>query len=539
MTDSFGWLGSSHPSCKGGRILVARFILPVRFISRLWSGFFRGLFILLSFWFVSVHAADNDLYRTIITKNGSEVAEYRGIRFAESPEKHRRWKPPRGVGALQVLNEWPPICIQDEGNRQWYQAVALGVGAAKSVIPATPESSEDCLFLNLWRPLNSESENLPVMVWIHGGGNVGGWSFEPNYRGPELAAGGVIVVSIAYRLGVFGFLAHPDLTRETSYASSGNYGLLDQLEALRWVQAHIEKFGGDRSNVTVFGESAGAGNIGYLLASPMADGLFHKAVMQSGGWSVRQNRTLEQDEGDGQTFTENAHVTLAELRNLTALELVELAQQHYTRGYSALQYDPPIDGWFLPAAPSLLYARRDRPRRPVLMGTNENENLMYLPSSTKSDWEAALQKIDKESHRAIEAHLKPLSFRQKLDALTTAQDYLCDSIATADALAKQGSPVFFYRFRQVREKADRLGAYHGAEIPYVFDSHDQWLPTSSLDRALTAAMKSKWITFAKTGRPDDGDDWPAWSSERHAAFFQDPVSYGVIDTTLCGLIGSD
>ena len=519
--------------------MITLFYSSERVIKFLKGACVCGFGALLNLLFLSAHAADGYPYRTIVTKNGSEVAEYRGVRFAESPDRQRRWKAPRAASAVEVLNEWPPICTQGEGNTQWYQTVAEGVGAAKTIIPATPKSSEDCLFLNLWRPLNAQSSDLPVMVWIHGGGNVGGWSFEPNYRGSELAADGVVVVSIAYRLGVFGFLAHPDLTRETSYASSGNYGFLDQLEALRWVQAHIEKFGGDAGNVTVFGESAGAGNIGYLLASPMADSLFHKAVMQSGGWSVRQDRTLEQDETDGQRFTKNARVTLAELRNLTALELVELAQQHYSRGYSALQHDPPIDGWFLPAAPALVYARKDQPRRPVLMGTNENENLMYLPSSTKSDWEAALQKIEKESHRAIEAYLKPLSFRRKLDALTTAQDYLCDSIATADALAKQGSPVFFYRFRQVREKADRLGAYHGAEIPYVFDSHDHWLPTSSRDLTLTEAMKSKWIAFAKTGRPDDGDLWSPWSSKRHAAFFQDPVSYGHIETSLCGLIASD
>ena len=489
--------------------------------------------------FLSAHAAEDYPHRTIVTKNGSEVAEYRGVRFAESPGRQRRWRAPRAVSAVEVLNEWPPICTQGEGNRQWYQTVAEGVGAAKTIIPATPKSSEDCLFLNLWRPLNAQSSDLPVMVWIHGGGNVGGWSFEPNYRGPELAADGVVVVSIAYRLGVFGFLAHPDLTRETSYASSGNYGFLDQLEALRWVQAHIEKFGGDAGNVTVFGESAGAGNIGYLLASPMADSLFHKAVMQSGGWSVRQDRTLEQDEADGQRFTKNSRSTLDDLRNLEAGELVELAQQHYTRGYSALEHDPPIDGWSLPAAPRFIYAQGDRPRRPVLIGTNENENLMYLRNSTESDWVEALQKIEEQKHQAIESDLKLLSFRQKIDALTTATDYFCDSIDTADALARNGSPVFFYRFRQVREKARRLGAYHGAEIPYVFDTHDDWLPTSSRDLSLTSAMKSRWIAFAKTGRPQEADLWPAWSSEKYAAFFEYPVNYGVLDTTLCGLLGSD
>ena len=488
---------------------------------------------------VDTAEADDDVYTTVTTKSGAKVAEYRGIRYAQSPEKQNRWKPPVGVDGIEILNEWPPICIQDEGNRDWYQAVAEGVGSDASLIPPTPGKSEDCLFLNLWRPINSKTEKLPVMVWIHGGGNVGGWSFEPNYRGHELASGGVVVVSIGYRLNVFGFLAHPDLTAETSYLSSGNYGLLDQLEALRWVQTHIEKFGGDPANVTIFGESAGAGNVGYLIASPLADELFHKAIIQSGGWPIQQTRTLQQDEVDGQAFSEKIDLGIAKLRELDATDLLERSQEQYSRGYSALEYDPPVDDWFLPDTPAARYQHEDLPSRPVLIGTNANEHLMYLADSTKTDWETALLSIDERQRQSVDVQLKHLSFRQKIDTLHTAVDYFCDSITTANVLAKNKSPVYFYHFRKVRAQAESLGAYHGAEIPYVFDTHDVWLPTSNADNTLTKEMMSRWTHFAKTGRPDDTGSWPRWSENNSAALLQDPISYGALDNPLCSLITPD
>ena len=162
-------------------------------------------------------------------------------------------------------------------------------------------------------------------MWIHGGGNVGGWAYEPNYIGAELASEGVIVVSIGYRLGVFGFLAHPQLSKESPHDSSGNYAILDQIEALKWIQRNIDEYGGNPENITVFGESAGAGNIGYLLVSPLADDLFHKAIMQSGGWPIKLDRKLTENEAIGNKFTEDAGNSIAELRNLSALELVEKA----------------------------------------------------------------------------------------------------------------------------------------------------------------------------------------------------------------------
>ena len=191
--------------------------------------------------------------------------------------------------------------MQDDGNVEWYQGVAAAFGQSPDVAPSLPETTEDCLFLNVWTP--DTEARLPVMVWIHGGANVNGWSFEPNYRGRELAAMGAVVVSIQYRLGVFGFLAHAALGAESAHGSSGNYGILDQIEALRWVRANIARFGGDPGNVTVFGESAGAGDIAYLLLSPLADGLFHRAISQAAAGPPTNDERLPRTRSKASTFS--------------------------------------------------------------------------------------------------------------------------------------------------------------------------------------------------------------------------------------------
>jgi para-nitrobenzyl esterase len=195
---------------------------------------------------------------TVTARDGTPVRRFSAIRFAEAPTGTRRWRPPVPTPAQGTVDatDWPPACMQDAGNVAWYGGVAAAFGQSPSVAPSLPPVSEDCLFLNVWSRSAAAAERLPVMVWIHGGGNRGGWSFEPNYRGLELAARAAVVVSIQYRLGVFGFLAHADLSAEHRRAASGNYGILDQIAALRWVRRHVAAFGGDPNNVTVFGESA-------------------------------------------------------------------------------------------------------------------------------------------------------------------------------------------------------------------------------------------------------------------------------------------
>ena len=370
------------------------------------------------------------------------------------------------------------------------------------------------------------------MVWIHGGANVNGWSFEPNYRGRELAARGAVVVSIQYRLGVFGFLAHPSLSAESANGSSGNYGILDQIEALRWIRANIGQFGGDPGNVTVFGESAGAGDIAYLLLTPLADGLFHRAISQSGGWPADQRRTLAENETQGVGFLASAEIPgIAELRALPAESLLDLAKEHFQRGYD----DPPVDGWLLPAPPADLLARKAFEPRPVMFGFNADEMLMYVTPTTER-WQQALAETPRPD--VVDELLDGLPVPQRLDELESAGQFTCPSIALADGFAAGGAPTYVYRFDRIRSGEHGIGAYHGAEIPYIFDTHDAWLPTDEDDRRLTRRMMGYWLNFAATGNPNhDGSPvWPRWSNESQIQSLGTEVRSEHIDLRLCSAL---
>ena len=475
---------------------------------------------------------------TVLAKSGPKILRFSGIRFAQAPVGDWRWRAPRPIDELSAdvpidATSWPPACMQDDGNVEWYQGVAAAFGKPPEVAPSRPKVAEDCLFLNIWTP--DVESRLPVMVWIHGGANVNGWSFEPNYRGRELAAMGTVVVSIQYRLGVFGFLAHPALTAESPHASSGNYGILDQIEALRWIQANIARFGGDPANVTLFGESAGAGDIAYLLLSPLADGLFQRAISQSGGWPADQRRTLAQNEAQGIDFLSRATIPgIEELRALPATSLVATAETHFKRGYD----DPPVDGWLLPAPPAELLARKDLVRRPVIFGYNADEMLSYIDEPTPERWQQALEQLPNPD--PVDALLAELPIPQRLDELASATQFTCPSIALADGFAAGGAPTYVYRFDRIRPGDHDIGAYHGAEIPYVFDTHDAWLPTDEHDRTLTRQMMGYWTRFAATGDPNQpgAPRWPRWDTGHRAQVLGDEVRSETIDVRLCSLLAS-
>lgn len=444
-----------------------------------------------------------------ITDAVGQTVGFAGIRYAQAPTGERRWRPPLPVDHEpgDYLHVFPPICPQDNGNIEWYQEVARAFGHDASVVQTRPEISEDCLFLNVWTPDLSGAN--PVMVWIHGGSNVNGYSYEPNYLGHRLAARGVVVVSIQYRLGVFGFLAHPELSAESPHASSGNYAILDQLEALRWVRANIAAFGGDPGNVTVFGESAGAGNIAYLVVSPQSQGLFHRAISQSGGWPQTQHRTLGDDEKLGEAFLADMNVaSIAELRDAPMIEVLETAKASY-EGYS---WDPAIDGWLIPQAPARSLSEGSFVDAELMIGTNADEWLMYLPDdSTEADWDALLAETleDEAARTRVNRMLGALPLAERMDKLTTAGMMRCPSLAIAHAYSQEGQSVYVYEFSRVRVGMHGLGAYHGAEIPYVFDTHDDWLPTSEDDEMLTQSMMGYWVAFAHSGDPN-GNGRPPW-----------------------------
>ncbi len=474
--------------------------------------------------------------RQVMAAGGVKVMQFTGIRYAQPPTGKFRWRAPRPVAAAARVDatHWPPACMQDDGNVKWYRRVAAGFGKSPGDTPTLPQVSEDCLFLNVWTP--HRRGHLPVMVWIHGGGNVNGWSFEPDYRGRNLAAKGVVVVSIQYRLGVFGFLALPTLTAESPNHTSGNYGIQDQLQALRWVQHNIHQFGGDPNNVTVFGESSGAGDIGYLLLSPLSRGLFRRAITESGGWPAIQKVTLADAEAGGERFLrETGASSLKQLREMPASELLAMAAAYINRSY----YDPPVDGWLLPQAPAKLLRSGKFEPRPVIFGTNADEWLMYIKDASEANWKRVLAEADPSGRVTprIETLLHGLPLRRRIAALTTAQEMYCPTLTMAKAFASSGAPTYVYHFTRVRE-GSRLGAYHGAEIPYVFDTHARWLPTDNIDRALTSTIMNYWTDFARNGDPNHtgAPHWPQWDTAAKAMILGDSPAARPLDQQLCRLL---
>jgi len=478
-------------------------------------------------------AAERPVYEgTRVAARAGDVWRFSGIRYAEAPVGEWRWRAPRPAPrkADRIdARAWPPACMQDDGNVEWYRDIAAAFGQPVEVVPQRPGTAEDCLFLNIWTP--DTTARLPVMVWIHGGANVNGWSYEPNYRGRELAALGAVVVSIQYRLGVFGFLAHPALSGESEHGSSGNYGILDQIEALRWVRDNIAAFGGDPANVTIFGESAGAGDIAYLLLSPLAEGLFHRAISQSGGWPADQRRTLAANETQGVGFLDSAEIPgIPELRALPAESVLDLAKEHFERDYD----DPPVDGWLLPAPPADLLAGKAFVPRPVMLGFNADEMLMYVTPTTER-WLQALEETPRPD--VVGELLNGLSLPQRMDELASARQFTCPSIALADGFAAGGASTYVYRFDRIRSGEHGIGAYHGAEIPYIFNTHDAWLPTDEDDRRLTRHMMGYWLNFAATGDPnhDGSPAWPRWSDDLQIQSLGAEVRSEHIDLRLCSV----
>ena len=438
-----------------------------------------------------------------------QVASFRGIPYAQPPVGELRWQSPRPLGErppVRQATQFAAACYQDSYNTDWYRKVGAAFGADPAHF-SEPRVSEDCLYLNVWTPRPADSARRPVMVWIHGGANRSGWSFEPNYLGESLAARGVVVVSIAYRVGVFGFFGHPQLD------GNANFGLQDQIAALQWVQDHVAAFGGDAGNVTVFGESAGAADIGYLMASPPARGLFRRAISQSGGYQLLERRTLADVEswGRGLGAALPGHPDLAGLRRLDSATILAAAN-------AALQdvdFGPAVDGAAVPAPLAGGSHLQDAPVD-LLVGTNQDEWLMYVDDDAGS-LSAALDALPAAARPALQelAASEP-TIREGHDRAVTFANMVCAGYVIAGDVRGAGGRAWVYRFTRVRPGpgGERLRAYHGAEIPYVFDTHDAWLATASADRRLTAAMQQYWVNFAKNGNPNGAGlpEWPEYAT---------------------------
>jgi para-nitrobenzyl esterase len=385
------------------------------------------------------------------------------------------------------------------------------------------------LSLNVWVPAKPSAAKLPVMVWIYGGGFVAGTTSEARQDGTHLAQQGVIVVSMNYRLGIFGFLVHPELAKESGRNAAGNYGLLDQLAALQWVHENIAAFGGDPGNVTIFGESAGSFSVSAQMASPLAKGLFQKAIGESGAAFFSGGLSFEplsvREEKDAKSVSAKLGVsTLAELRAVPAEKLLEVFGKPGPDGFA---FGPDVDGYFLPEPVPAIFAAGKQNDVPLLAGWNHDEGsfeIAFSPQKPTADsLKAGAQKEFGE--KAAEA-LKLYPIDTDEHVLRSALDFAGDQFiafstwAWMESQSKTGKqPIYRYRFDlgpPADPKGPQLGAFHSAEIEYVFGQLDSKAGVAwrADDRQLSEAMQKYWANFARSGDPNGAGlpKWPVYSA---------------------------
>lgn len=451
-------------------------------------------------------------------------ATFFGVPFAAAPVGEKRWTspaPPEPWSGSRSAETFAPACPQGDYTTAWYADVISQFGGDPADAAKPNGESEDCLYLNIWTPDLSPDTDLPVMVWIHGGAYKGGWSYEPNYLGVELAKRGVIVVSVAYRLGPFGYIGP---------GGDANFGLEDQIAALEWVQSNIEQFGGDQERITVFGESAGASSIGTLILSPSASGLFQRAIHQSGGFEFIEEGTKATAAA---AFDKLKTALGTDDPRTASWQDVLNASNDVLSGY---WFAPVAGGNGLPQSPKVLLDSGQLNPVDLMIGTNGDEWLMYI------DAEEADGEIEKWRNRLPEAGEITDSLIDQfgpvgaLDRIETADQMRCPGRSLSRALTANGRDVFAYRFSRVRSEPKdlQIGSYHGAEIPYVFGTHDDWLPMDETDRQITETMMSAWTAFAITGSPQAVVDWPTYSTAQQVLEIGDTVRPAdPLDEDLC------
>jgi para-nitrobenzyl esterase len=349
------------------------------------------------------------------------------------------------------------------------------------------------------------------MLWIYGGSNKSGWSHQLFYDGAALANAGVVVVTINYRVGAFGFFAHPALSAESDKGVSGNYAILDQIAALEWVGKNIGKFGGDPDNVTIFGESAGAVNVATLIASPLAHGLFHRAIIQSSVFS--ELRSGSEAEALGSKIMASLGIAedlppdraLGDMRALAPADILYASNAVRGEAY----YGPSVDGWVLPDQILDIYASGAASDVPVMIGVTKDEFSLFIPGVVDEQrFEATIAFLaqDPEAANVIRDAVadEPDVFKRTVRVMTDGL-FLCGSKEAARRLSKRQPDIYFYLFSRVREGAKVwLGAHHAAEIPYVFGTAGDLLPSTDVDAQLATVMRSFWVQFARTGDPNAG-----------------------------------
>lgn len=455
------------------------------------------------------------------TSADGKVQIFKGIPYAAPPVGSLRWKEPQPVA------KWEGVRKATEFGAHCMQGPIFGDMAFRDA-----GQSEDCLYLNVWTPKAEAGAKLPVMVWIYGGGFQAGATSEGRQNGEALAHKGVVVVSMNYRLGIFGFFAHPELTKESPHHASGNYGLLDQTAALQWVHRNITAFGGDPDSVTIFGESAGSFSVSAQMASPVSKGLVHRAIGESGAFFGRtlSAKTLAECEADGKKFGEaNSAATLEQLRAMDAAKLLEAV----LTGGNAFRFGPDIDGYFFPESPAEIYRKKQQARIPLLAGWNHDEGNFHMFFGKEAP--------TKENYAKKVGDMAGLGSAEMLRLFPGATDEQAQQsagqVSTANFIGYstwkwiemqtelKGPAVYRYEFDQappLPEGGAPPGAtpmaYHSAEIEYVFEMlNSKKLPWSKADFDLSDQMGSYWSNFAKTGDPNGPGlpKWPRYAPKEH------------------------
>ncbi|MDA0349067.1 MAG: carboxylesterase family protein [Verrucomicrobia bacterium] len=455
---------------------------------------------------------------TLNKETGLEV--FRGVSYAAPPMKDLRWRPPqprKPWGGIKTCQMFSPVAPQ-----------TLGEGADAFV-------SEDCLYLNIWSTkVNKPESKLPVMVWIHGGGLNRGWGHKPFYDGTALAERGVVLVSINYRLGALGFLALPALSADSENGVSGNYGILDQIAALKWIRNNIAAFGGDPDNVTIFGESAGGTSVSVLCSSPLAKGLFQKAILQS-PWSfgfvdnlanpnfahlkqpmknIRSAEDIGVDWAKIHTDKTDAE-GLAVLRALPFKEVLATVNYYETR--------PTIDGWVLPGHPQTVFSEGKQINVPMIIGTTKDEGNFFRNFVRYEDRAAFGEMLKNYYGKAGVKILKQYPGETKQEIKDAGSTFITDSWFVQPAremlngMTKLSSPAYQYQFSKGNSMNPEIGAPHAIELRYVFNT----LENKEEDpdgQTLADAVTDYWVQFATTGNPNKKGlpEWPAYTSKNKA-----------------------
>jgi para-nitrobenzyl esterase len=445
------------------------------------------------------------------------VRVFRGIPFAAPPVGPLRWKAPQPVApwdGVRKADAFGPVCVQPKGAGRLNVSVDL---------PDSPRADEDCLYLNVWTGAARAAERRPVMVWIFGGAYTEGAGSSPHNDGEALARKGVVLVTFNYRLGPFGFFSHPELTKESGHNASGNQAVFDALAALRWVQNNVAAFGGDPANVTIFGESAGAALSAGLVGSPLARGLFRRAISESGAWmglSMAPMRTLASAEAPaGRGASPMQAAPLAELRAKTTDEI--------TRGLRGAGMI--ADGRAIPEDLSAIFAAGRQNAVDVLVGSNKDEGSFILRGPTAAEWTS---RVGSRWGDLAGAYLKLYPANSDAEAAKSSEAAFSDEMAWhmrlyAQAQAKVGKQAYLYYFTHeppVAAGQPNLRATHTAEIPYVFNnlkaprvypdtSSPELSAASEADRKLADIVSSYWVNFARTGNPN-GRGLAAWPAYR-------------------------